>query len=56
MLVDESASAMVQQLGDALTDIGSQRGHAFGNCSLTLVLHGDDLRAVEHQAAQARRR
>ncbi|MGE3513259.1 MAG: VirB4 family type IV secretion system protein, partial [Vicinamibacterales bacterium] len=52
MLVDESASAMVRQLGDALTDI-EVNGHAFGNCSLTLVLHGDDLRAVEHQAAQA---
>ena len=52
MLVDESASAMVRQLGDALTDI-EVNGHAFGNCSLTLVLHGDDLRAVEYQAAQA---
>jgi len=52
MLVDESASAMVRQLGDALTDI-EVNGHAFGNCSLTLVLHGDDLRTVEHQAAQA---
>jgi len=52
MLVDESASAMVRQLGDALTDI-EVNGHMFGNCSLTLVLHGNDLRAVEHQAAQA---
>jgi type IV secretion system protein VirB4 len=52
MLVDESASAMVRQLGDALTDI-EVNGHVFGNCSLTLVLHGEDLRGVEHQAAQA---
>jgi type IV secretion system protein TrbE len=52
MLVDESASAMVRQLGDALTDI-EVNGHVFGNCSLTLVLHGEDLRVVEHQAAQA---
>src|SRR6266511_3480689 len=41
MLVDESASAMVRQLGDALTDI-EVNGHVFGNCSLTLVLHGED--------------
>ncbi len=52
MLVDESASAMVRQLGDALTDI-EVNGHVFGDCSLTLVLHGNELRAVEHQAAQA---
>ncbi len=52
MLVDESASATVRQLGDALTDI-EVNGHVFGNCSLTLVLHGENLRAVEHQAAQA---
>lgn len=51
-LVDESASAMVRQLGDAPTDI-EVNGHVFGNCSLTLVLHGEDFRAVEHQAAQA---
>jgi type IV secretion system protein VirB4 len=52
MLVDESASATVRQLGDALTEI-EVNGHVFGQCSLTLVLHNDDRRAVEHQAAEA---
>jgi type IV secretion/conjugal transfer VirB4 family ATPase len=52
MLVDDSASATVHQLGDALTEI-EVRGHFFGRCSLTLVLHGTDGRALEHQAAEA---
>ena len=41
MLVDDSASATVRQLGDALTEL-EVNGHFFGKCSLTLVLHGDD--------------
>jgi len=52
MLVDDSASATVRQLGDALTEM-EVNGHAFGNCSLTLVLHGLDARALDHQAAEA---
>jgi type IV secretion system protein VirB4 len=52
MLVDESASATVRQLGDALTEI-EVNGHVFGTCSLTLVLHGLDTRTVDHQAAEA---
>ena len=42
----------MKQLGDALTEI-EVNGHVFGRCSLTLVLHGDDARALEHQAAEA---
>ena len=52
MLVDESASATVKQLGDALTDI-EVNGHAFGQCSLTVVLHNEDHRALQQQAAEA---
>jgi len=52
MLVDESASATVKQLGDALTEI-EVNGHVFGRCSLTLVLHAQERRAVDRQAAQA---
>jgi type IV secretion/conjugal transfer VirB4 family ATPase len=52
MLVDDSASATVRQLGDALSEI-EVNGHFFGRCSLTLVLHGHDRRALEQQAAEA---
>jgi type IV secretion system protein TrbE len=51
MLVDEPATATVKQLGDALTDI-EVNGHLFGHCSLTVVLHGEDHRALQHQAAE----
>ena len=52
MLVDDSASATVRQLGDALTEL-EVNGHFFGSCSLTLVLHGEDSRALQHQTAEA---
>ena len=52
MLVDDSATATVHQLGDALTEM-EVHGHFFGACSLTLVLHGHDAQIVEHQAAEA---
>jgi hypothetical protein len=52
MLVDESATATVKQLGDALTEM-EVNGHVFGRCSLTVVLHSDDRRALDQQAAQA---
>ncbi len=52
MLVDDSASSMVRQLGDALTEL-EVNGHFFGSCSLTLALHGTDRRALERQAAEA---
>ena len=51
MLVDDSADATVQQLGDAATEL-EVHGHFFGQASLTLVLHGADARAVQHQAAE----
>ena len=52
MLVDDSASATVRQLGDALTEL-EVNGHFFGQTSLTLVLHGTDGRALQQQAAEA---
>ena len=52
MLVDDSASATVRQLGDALTEM-EVNGHYFGQASLTLVLHGVDGRALQRQAAEA---
>ena len=52
MLVDDSASATVRQLGDALTEV-EVNGHFFGTCSLTVVLHGSDPRALHAQAAEA---
>ena len=52
MLVDESATATVKQLGDALTEL-EVNGHVFGRCSLTVVLHGEDRRTLDQQAAQA---
>jgi type IV secretion system protein TrbE len=52
MLVDDSATATVHQLGEALTEI-EVNGHVFGTCSLTFVLHGTDARALEHHAAEA---
>lgn len=52
MLVDDSASATVRQLGDALTEI-EVNGHVFGTCSLSLVLHGLDMRMLDHQVAEA---
>src|SRR5262249_27405366 len=52
MLVDDSANAIVRQLGDALTEL-EVHGHMFGECSLTLVLQGVDPAALDHQAAEA---
>jgi type IV secretion system protein VirB4 len=52
MLVDESATATVKQLGDALTEM-EVNGHVLGRCSLTVVLHGEDRRELDQQAAHA---
>jgi type IV secretion system protein VirB4 len=52
MLVDESAGAVVRQLGDALTEL-EVAGHFFGECSLTLVLLGHDGRELDRAAAEA---
>lgn len=52
MLVDDSAGAMVRQLGDALTEI-EVNGHFFGMCSLTLALHGEESRGILTATAEA---
>lgn len=52
MLVDESASATVRQLGDALTEL-EVHGHFFGECSLSLVLFSEDARTLDRSAAEA---
>jgi type IV secretory pathway VirB4 component len=52
MLVDDSANTTVRQLGDALTEL-EVNGHFFGRCSLTLTLHGQDARVLQHQTAEA---
>jgi type IV secretion system protein VirB4 len=54
MLTDDSATATVHQLGDALTET-EVNGHFFGHCSLTLILHGRDSRTLQQQAAEARK-
>lgn len=52
MLVDDSADATVHQLGEAATEL-EVNGHFFGQCSLTLLLQGRDLAAVQHRTAEA---
>lgn len=52
MLVDESATATVRQLGDAMTEM-EVNGHFFGECSLTLVLYGQDARLLDRSVAEA---
>lgn len=52
MLVDDSAGATVKQLGDALTEM-ELNGHFFGEMSLTLLLHGHDLKTLHSASAEA---
>ena len=52
MLVDDSASAVVGQLGEALTEL-EVNGRFFGSCSLTLALIGDDTRTLRAQTSEA---
>ncbi len=52
MLVDDSATATVRQLGDAVTEL-EVNGHFFGHASLTMVLHGESPKLLDHQAAEA---
>ncbi|MGE0760021.1 MAG: hypothetical protein AB7O38_23615, partial [Pirellulaceae bacterium] len=52
MLVDDSATATVKQLGDALTELDVS-GHFFGECSLALVLYDRDALVVQRMAADA---
>lgn len=52
MLVDDSASATVGQLGDALVEIETN-GHFFGSASLSLLLHAADYRTVKTAGDEA---
>src|SRR5438105_15438030 len=52
MLVDDSATATVHQLGDALTEM-EVNGHFFGECSLTLVIFDTDPTALDRATAEA---
>ena len=52
MLVDDSASAIVRQLGDALTET-EVHGHFFGLASLSIVLIGTEGRSLDAAAADA---
>lgn len=54
MLIDDSASATVTQLGDALTEL-EVHGHFFGECSLTLVSYDQDARVVERATTAAKK-
>lgn len=49
-LVDESASALVHELGQGLTAMDVD-GHVFGACSFTVVLHDRDPQALEQSVA-----
>ena len=52
MLVDDSAGAMVSQLGDALIEIEAN-GRFFGSAALTVLLHGRDRDGLRAAAADA---
>jgi type IV secretion/conjugal transfer VirB4 family ATPase len=52
MLVDDSATTTVKQLGDAMTEL-EVNGHFFGECSLTLVLFDGNPQEVERTTAEA---
>jgi type IV secretion/conjugal transfer VirB4 family ATPase len=51
MLVDDSATATVTELGQGLTDM-EVHGRFFGSCSLTLVLYDRDADAVNRRVAE----
>jgi type IV secretion system protein VirB4 len=51
MLIDDSATATIAQLGEALTALDVD-GHFFGECSLTVVLCDRDLEHLDHAAAE----
>jgi type IV secretion system protein VirB4 len=50
MLVDDSATATVHELGQSLTEM-EVHGHFFGACSLTLVLVDHDTRRLDRTVA-----
>jgi type IV secretion system protein TrbE len=51
MLVDDSATATVTELGQSLTAMEVD-GHFFGQCSLTVVLYDRDARRVQRSVAE----
>lgn len=51
MLVDDSATSLVQELGQCLSDI-EVHGHVFGASSLSLVLYDTDAARLEHGVAE----
>lgn len=51
MLVDDSASATVSELGQSLTEM-EVRGHFFGQCSLTVVAYDRDRRRLDRSVAE----
>jgi type IV secretion system protein TrbE len=51
MLVDDSATATVNELGESLTEL-EVRGHFFGECSLSVVLFDRDPRRVDASVAE----
>jgi type IV secretion system protein VirB4 len=52
MLIDDSATAIVRELGDSLTAL-DVHGHVFGACSFTIVLHDRDAARLETSVADA---
>jgi type IV secretion system protein VirB4 len=51
MLVDESATATVNELGQSLTEM-EVHGHFFGQCSLTVVLYDRDVQRLDRSVAE----
>jgi type IV secretion system protein VirB4 len=51
MLVDDSASATVGELGQSLTEM-EVRGHFFGACSLSIVIYDRDARRLDRSVAE----
>jgi type IV secretion/conjugal transfer VirB4 family ATPase len=52
MLVDDSATALVRELGDSLTAL-EVHGHVFGACSFTVVAYDRDAARLETSVADA---
>jgi type IV secretion system protein VirB4 len=51
MLVDDSAGATVNELGQSLTEM-EVHGHFFGACSLSIAVYDRDVRRLEHSVAE----
>jgi type IV secretory pathway VirB4 component len=51
VLVDDSATALVQQLGQALTDL-EVHARVFGLCALSIVLHAGNLAELDRAGAE----